>query len=76
MPTSNTNRPQPLSPTDLSHLAETSAWMTPAGRRKALSDRSLSISDLNSWATHCPEEVPLIDGEVPWIALSLADNEN
>jgi len=28
---------------------------------------------LSLWATNFPEEVPLINGELPWIALGLAD---
>jgi hypothetical protein len=28
---------------------------------------------LSLWATNFPEEVPLVNGELPWIALGLAD---
>jgi hypothetical protein len=28
---------------------------------------------LSLWATHFPNEPPLINGELPWIALGLAD---
>ena len=28
---------------------------------------------LSLWATHFPDEVPLVNGELPWIALALAD---
>jgi hypothetical protein len=28
---------------------------------------------LSLWATNFPEEVPFVNGELPWIALGLAD---
>jgi hypothetical protein len=32
-----------------------------------------SRHQLTLWATHYPAEVPLVNGELEWIALSLAD---
>lgn len=28
---------------------------------------------LSLWATNFPQEIPLVNGELPWIALGLAD---
>jgi hypothetical protein len=33
----------------------------------------LTRHQLSLWATNFPEEVPLVNGELPWIALGLAD---
>jgi hypothetical protein len=33
----------------------------------------LTRHQLSLWATHFPEEVPLVNGELPWISLALAD---
>jgi hypothetical protein len=33
----------------------------------------LDLADLSVWASRYPEEVPLVNGEVEWIALTLAD---
>jgi hypothetical protein len=35
----------------------------------------LSRRQLYLWATNFPEEIPLVNGELPWIALGLADLE-
>ena len=32
-----------------------------------------SRHQLSLWATQYPQEVPLVNGELPWIALGLAD---
>ncbi len=32
-----------------------------------------SLHELNTWASHYPEEVPLVNGELPWIVATLAD---
>jgi hypothetical protein len=32
-----------------------------------------SRHQLSVWATRYPDEVPLVNGELPWIALRLAD---
>lgn len=47
--------------------------MTPAERQAAAEAGELSLHELNTWASHFPEEVPLVNGELPWIALAMAD---
>jgi hypothetical protein len=38
------------------------------------SKRETSIgAELFAWAARYPEEVPLVNGELPWIGLRLAD---
>ncbi|MFN8215174.1 MAG: hypothetical protein U0R71_01120 [Solirubrobacterales bacterium] len=44
-----------------------------AGRLAAYQDGELTLSELNVWAALYPEEVPLVNGELPWIVASLAD---
>jgi hypothetical protein len=34
---------------------------------------NLSRAELFAWAARYPEEVPLVNGELPWIGLRLAD---
>jgi hypothetical protein len=51
---------------------EVCAWLTPEARKAAL-DWSPSVRDLYGLAARCPERVPSINGELPWIALTLAD---
>jgi hypothetical protein len=33
----------------------------------------MSRHQLSLWATHYPDEVPTVNGELPWISLALAD---
>ena len=47
--------------------------MTPDSRRAAYEAGDLTVAELNYWAAHYLEEVPLVNDELPWIALSLAD---
>lgn len=54
-------------PTD--RLAE----LDPGGRRAAYEEGELSLAELNAWAALWPEEVPLVNGELPWIVATLAD---
>lgn len=42
-------------------------------RRIAYEAGELSIHELNVWAALFPDEVPLINGELPWIVATLAD---
>jgi hypothetical protein len=49
------------------------AAMTPEGRRLAYEKGELTRAELFAWAALFPEEVPLIDGELPWIVATLAD---
>ena len=43
----------------------------PDRRLRAFEDGGLSREELSVWAALHPEEVPLINGELPWIALTL-----
>lgn len=36
---------------------------------------SFTLWELNAWAAHYPDEVPMVNGEFEWIALTLADAE-
>ena len=45
----------------------------PAGRREHYERGKLSRGDCWVWAARFPEEAPLINGELAWISLSLAD---
>jgi hypothetical protein len=45
---------------------------TPEGRIVAYADGRLNRAELTAWAARHPEEVPLINGELPWIAATLA----
>jgi hypothetical protein len=49
--------------------------MTPEGRRLAFDRGELSRADVVAWASRHPDEIPLINDEVPWIAATLADLE-
>jgi hypothetical protein len=49
------------------------AAMTPETRRLAYEEGELTRAELFAWAALFPEEVPLIDGELPWIVATLAD---
>ena len=42
-------------------------------RREAYEAGELSVHELHVWAALYPEEVPLINGELPWIVATLAD---
>ena len=42
---------------------------------EAIEHRCISRRELMIWATRFPEEVPLINGELPWIVYNLADYE-
>lgn len=43
-------------------------------RRVAAFEASeLSVHELHVWAALWPEEVPLVNGELPWIVATLAD---
>ncbi len=48
--------------------------MTPEARIRASRYR-FKAWERQVWAGHYPEEVPLINGEVEWIALRLADRD-
>jgi hypothetical protein len=47
--------------------------MSAAQRLGAYERGELSLAELNCWASLFPEEVPLINGELPWIVATLAD---
>jgi len=47
--------------------------MTPAERLAAYRSGQLNSSERALWARTFPNEVPVVNGEVEWIALGLAD---
>jgi hypothetical protein len=47
--------------------------MTPEQRLRAYRSGSFSRSERTSWAARYRDEVPLLNGELEWIALGLAD---
>jgi hypothetical protein len=46
-----------------------------AGRLRAFESNRLTRRECFLWAANFPGEPPLIDGELPWIAQTLADFE-
>jgi hypothetical protein len=60
---------------DLRRPSDRLAAMTAERRRIAYEQRELTRTELFAWARLFPEEVPLVDGELPWIAATLADLE-
>lgn len=49
------------------------ATMNAAQRIGSYERGELTLAELNCWASHYPEEVPLVNGELPWIVATLAD---
>jgi hypothetical protein len=49
------------------------AQMSPEERLRASRDGGFSHAERALWTGHYPEEVPLVNDEVEWIALGLAD---
>lgn len=49
------------------------ASMSPAARLLAARRGAFTRSERALWARTYPDEVPLVNGEVEWIALGLAD---
>ena len=47
----------------------------PDRRRAAYEEGELTRAELHVWAALWPEEVPLVNGELPWIVATLADVE-
>jgi hypothetical protein len=47
--------------------------MTASMRLTGSRDGSFTHAERALWAAHYPEEVPLVNDELEWIALSLAD---
>jgi hypothetical protein len=45
----------------------------PAKRLREFEAGNLNRAELFAWAARFPEEVPLVNGELPWIGLRLAD---
>ncbi len=54
-------------------IAERIDALGPSGRYRAYQHGLLSRRELFTWAARYPDEVPLVNGELPWIALTLAD---
>jgi hypothetical protein len=49
------------------------ASMSAAERRQAFESGRFSRGERALWAATYPSEVPLVNGELPWIALGLVD---
>ena len=49
------------------------AALGPSRRLEEFEAGNLSRAELFAWAARYPEEVPLVNGELPWIGLRLAD---
>jgi hypothetical protein len=47
--------------------------MSEAQRLRCYRDGGLTHHERALWAAHFPDEVPLVNGELEWIALALAD---
>ena len=47
--------------------------MSPEQRLAAFRSGQFSHSERSRWAQKFPDEVPVVNGEVEWIALGLAD---
>jgi hypothetical protein len=45
----------------------------PAGRLAQYRAGKLDLAELSAWAARYPDEAPTVNGEVEWIALTLAD---
>lgn len=45
----------------------------PSRRFREFEAGNLSRAELFAWAARYPEEVPLVNGELPWIVIRLAD---
>jgi hypothetical protein len=59
-----------VSPVSFLEVLET---MSPTERLAAYRSRGFTPHERSLWAANYPEEVPLVNGEYEWIALSLAD---
>lgn len=69
MPTSTIAVPRCSDRDFLSHLCGLTRERRLAEYRAGLYTRH----QLSLWATNFPDEIPLVNGELPWIALGLAD---
>jgi hypothetical protein len=49
--------------------------MGPERRLRAYRRNRLTHAELVLWTAHFPEEVPIVNDEIEWIALGLADLE-
>jgi len=45
--------------------------MTPERRLAAFAEGELRRAELAAWAALYPEEIPLVNGELPWIVATL-----
>ena len=60
---------------DAERLARMRA-MTPAQRRDAAAQGEFSLGEMLKWASRCPREVPLVNGEFFFLTALLADAED
>jgi hypothetical protein len=73
MATRPTTAPRNANARPADDLVAKLATMTPDQRRAAAAAGRLTHAERTAWAARYPEEVPLVNGELPWIALALAD---
>jgi hypothetical protein len=57
----------PTAPRPADRLAD----MSPQGRLRAYEDGVLTFAELQAWAALYPDEVPVVNGELPWIVADL-----
>lgn len=60
-------------PTQLIAAERLHAMHSEERRLAAFETGELSVHELNVWAALYPDEVPLVNGELPWIVATLAD---
>lgn len=58
---------------DVQGARERICAMAPYERLEAYRQGELTRHELDTWASLFPEEVPLVNGELPWIVATLAD---
>jgi hypothetical protein len=49
--------------------------MSPAERLAAYRSGAFTNGERAMWAANYPDEVPLVNDELPWIALTMADHD-
>jgi hypothetical protein len=71
MPSAPLSVQQRLNPATPSAFRSRLDDLGPAGRLAAFQAAELSAADVGAWYASYPDEVPLINGEFPWIAATL-----
>ena len=77
MPTDTTTAPQPAAAPAPTHeepgFAAILERMTPVERLRAYRSGAFDRRERTIWAARFPEEAPLLNGELEWIARDMAD---